>query len=51
MYSACIGKGHHENTGLLDTLVYTLLTTYTDFHKIPMKETDGKSGWWVKILQ
>ena len=37
--------------GLFGILAYVLLTTCIDFHKIPMRETDGRRGLWVKILQ
>ena len=46
-----LGKCHHEGMGLFDILAYVFLTSCIGFHKIPMKETDGRSRLWVKILQ
>ena len=51
MYCSCLGKCYHEGTGLFDILAYVLLTSYIGFHKIPVRETDGKSALWVKIWQ
>lgn len=38
-------KCRDEKPCLFDSQVHPVLTTYTDFPKTPLRETDGKSGW------